>query len=119
MRSVWLWAILALTACADVDDEDDDLDQDGVANQRDACPREAGSGPDGCPDIGRIPTGPDDPDMDGVPSSIDRCWDIPGPVANMGCPYPGEPGGDQGNDADAGTGDSDGGPLQAALLMTS
>jgi hypothetical protein len=50
---------------------DDDLDNDGVPNEEDACPRDdAGSEPDDC-DV--------DSDGDGVPNSQDNCRFIPNP----------------------------------------
>jgi len=54
-----------------------DKDGDGVANQVDACPTEAGPASlDGCPDD----------DGDGVPNGDDRCPQDPGSVDNEGCP---------------------------------
>ncbi|MDC0720950.1 OmpA family protein [Nannocystis bainbridge] len=56
---------------------DTDRDRDGVVNDKDRCPDEAGDMPDGCPDR--------DSDGDSFFDSKDRCPDVPG-VAPDGCP---------------------------------
>ena len=55
-----------------------DTDKDGVADDKDACPQEAASTPNGCPEIV-------DGDRDGVPDTDDAC---PGEAAETrdGCP---------------------------------
>jgi outer membrane protein OmpA-like peptidoglycan-associated protein len=56
---------------------DDDWDKDGVPNEKDECPREAGPAETGgCPDR----------DGDGIPDKDDKCPDQPGPAQNDGCP---------------------------------
>ncbi|ACY16404.1 thrombospondin type 3 repeat-containing protein [Haliangium ochraceum] len=55
-----------------------DLDGDGVADALDACAREAGLLPDGCP--------PRDSDGDGALDRDDECPERPGPPGNRGCP---------------------------------
>ncbi len=56
---------------------DGDSDKDGVPNQKDLCPRDAGPAElDGCPDI----------DLDLIPDREDRCPREPGPAENEGCP---------------------------------
>jgi OmpA-OmpF porin, OOP family len=56
---------------------DDDYDRDGVPNERDLCPRDAGPAElDGCPDR----------DGDLIPDREDRCPREPGPAENEGCP---------------------------------
>lgn len=58
-----------------------DKDQDGVKNNRDKCPEEAGSSENkGCP----WP----DMDHDGIPDKDDSCKEVAGPVENKGCPWP-------------------------------
>lgn len=54
-----------------------DRDQDGVPDEKDRCPDEAGPAPrDGCPT---------DRDGDGTPDNRDRCPDEAGPKDNQGC----------------------------------
>jgi len=54
-----------------------DMDNDGVADEKDKCPNTAGlKALNGCPDT----------DLDGVVDSEDKCPKSAGPVANMGCP---------------------------------
>lgn len=56
-----------------------DLDNDGVLNRVDRCPREFGlKQNEGCPWPDR--------DGDGVIDSLDNCPDEPGPPENQGCP---------------------------------
>jgi len=60
-----------------------DWDGDGILNDVDACPEEAGiptndPSTNGCPDT----------DGDGVVDKIDECPLIPGPAENNGCPWP-------------------------------
>ncbi|WP_089860003.1 vWA domain-containing protein [Chryseobacterium taeanense] len=58
-----------------------DKDQDGIKNNRDKCPEEAGSVENkGCP----WP----DMDYDGISDKDDSCKDVAGPVENKGCPWP-------------------------------
>ncbi|WP_374462226.1 von Willebrand factor type A domain-containing protein [Chryseobacterium taeanense] len=58
-----------------------DKDQDGIKNNRDKCPEEAGSVENkGCP----WP----DMDHDGIPDKDDSCKEVAGPVENNGCPWP-------------------------------
>jgi hypothetical protein len=60
-----------------------DRDGDGVANDQDGCPDEAGPRENGgCP----LPPPPPDGDGDGVPDEVDVCPGIPGPRDNRGCP---------------------------------
>jgi OOP family OmpA-OmpF porin len=54
-----------------------DTDADGFADPSDACPREAGIAPRGCPD--------EDTDGDTVLDSKDACPAEPGPPAGCGC----------------------------------
>lgn len=56
-----------------------DSDNDGITDERDACPNEAGPAPTGCPDK--------DPDHDCVPVPLDKCPDQPG-LPTDGCPDP-------------------------------
>ncbi len=56
-----------------------DSDHDGITDERDACPNEAGPAPAGCPDR--------DPDHDCVPVPLDKCPDQPG-LPTDGCPDP-------------------------------
>jgi len=56
-----------------------DSDGDGIEDARDACPNEAGPAPTGCPDR--------DPDHDCVPVPLDKCPDQPG-LPTDGCPDP-------------------------------
>jgi OOP family OmpA-OmpF porin len=49
--------------------EDKDSDKDGIPDSRDRCPKEWGDTPSGCP----IP----DQDQDGIPDSADECVDEP------------------------------------------
>jgi outer membrane protein OmpA-like peptidoglycan-associated protein len=54
-----------------------DFDGDGVPNEKDLCPRDAGPAElDGCPDV----------DLDLIPDREDRCPREPGPAENDGCP---------------------------------
>jgi len=54
-----------------------DLDQDGIADNEDECPREYGFlFTKGCPDT----------DGDNVPDREDFCKDTPGTILNQGCP---------------------------------
>jgi len=56
-----------------------DDDGDGVSNDEDACPREAGpAGSKGCP--------VKDTDGDGIIDSVDKCPQAAGPAENQGCP---------------------------------
>jgi outer membrane protein OmpA-like peptidoglycan-associated protein len=55
-----------------------DSDGDGVLDQDDRCPTLAGPAPEGCPP-------PPDADKDGVADPDDACPDVPGP-APKGCP---------------------------------
>ena len=55
----------------------EDYDRDGVANEEDECPREAGPVDlNGCPDT----------DGDGTADLADGCPDVPGPKDLQGCP---------------------------------
>jgi uncharacterized protein (TIGR03382 family) len=63
---------------------DADRDDDGLADDVDRCPdqaedRDGVADDDGCPE---------DDDGDGVADLDDRCRDVPGVVANRGCPDP-------------------------------
>ncbi len=65
--------------------EETDRDGDGVADEDDACPDEAGSATaDGCPDR----------DRDGIPDAEDACPDEVGLPEGEGCPVPSEGDGD-------------------------
>jgi hypothetical protein len=64
-----------------------DRDNDGVADERDACPDEASPTRDGCPLS-------DDRDNDGLPDSEDACPDEAGWADIDGCPTPGDSDGD-------------------------
>ena len=56
-----------------------DTDLDGVVNEVDQCPNEAGPvSNNGCPIADR--------DKDGVADSLDRCPDMPANIGNDGCP---------------------------------
>jgi len=56
-----------------------DRDNDGIPDERDACPNERGpESAAGCPDR----------DMDGIPDAADRCADEAGPAETDGCPLP-------------------------------
>ncbi len=58
---------------------ENDRDQDGILDDDDACPDDAGSEEGkGCPDS----------DGDGIYDNIDDCKEKPGPKKNKGCPYP-------------------------------
>ncbi len=81
-----------------------DSDADGITDDRDKCPKEAGIAPDGCPDkdtdgdgvmdskdvcpaeAGKTACGcpVKDTDGDGLPDELDKCPTEPGP--NNGCP---------------------------------
>ena len=54
-------------------------DADGIVDERDACPNEAGPAPTGCPDR--------DSDHDCVPVPADKCPDVAG-LPSDGCPDP-------------------------------
>jgi OOP family OmpA-OmpF porin len=54
-----------------------DLDRDGSLDGMDACPKEPGTAPDGCPETDR--------DGDGLIDSVDKCPDEPG-TGLLGCP---------------------------------
>ena len=54
-----------------------DLDRDGSLDGMDACPKQPGTAPDGCPEKDR--------DGDGLIDSVDRCPDEPG-TGLLGCP---------------------------------
>jgi OmpA-OmpF porin, OOP family len=54
---------------------DPDRDKDGILNESDQCPDQAGPGPSGCPDT----------DGDGFIDLVDACIEVPG-VAPDGCP---------------------------------
>lgn len=57
-----------------------DRDEDGLADDQDRCPDEAGPREnDGCPLT--------DKDSDGLTDDRDRCPEQPGPVENNGCPW--------------------------------
>ena len=75
-----------------------DMDNDGVGDAQDECPTEAGS-VNGCPDV----------DEDGIADKDDECPDEAGTAENKGCPEGEE---DMGKDDDMGTNtqsaDSDG-----------
>ena len=82
----------------------EDTDADGIPDERDECPGEAGLASlngcpdrdgdgvadkdDNCPDVaGAVAAGGcPDSDGDGVVDPDDRCPTSPGPVANNGCP---------------------------------
>jgi OOP family OmpA-OmpF porin len=53
------------------------MDHDGITDDKDKCPTQAGVPPDGCP--------PGDMDNDGFTDDKDKCPDIPG-IAPNGCP---------------------------------
>ena len=54
-----------------------DKDQDGITDDKDACPTQAGTAAtNGCPDK----------DSDGIADASDQCPDEPGLVSNHGCP---------------------------------
>ena len=55
-----------------------DADNDGVPDDQDKCPTEAGPPPTGCP--------VKDTDNDGVPDDQDKCPTEPGPADRGGCP---------------------------------
>jgi len=56
-----------------------DKDKDGIPDDKDACPNEAGTvATNGCPDK----------DADGIADKDDRCVDVPGTVKYHGCPIP-------------------------------
>jgi len=57
--------------------EPSDIDEDGIVDPDDRCPREAGDAPDGCP--------PDDSDGDGFVDEVDRCPNVRGQKPD-GCP---------------------------------
>lgn len=60
-----------------------DSDGDGIPDDEDACPDQAGpAGYDGCPVDGE----PIDSDGDGVPDDRDACPERAGPAENGGCP---------------------------------
>jgi len=61
---------------------EDDRDQDGIRDAEDACPDEPGEAEDG----GCPPTSIPDRDRDGVPDAEDRCPDQPGLPEWDGCP---------------------------------
>ena len=55
-----------------------DRDGDGIPDDLDKCPDQAGpKSTNGCPDR----------DGDGLADIIDLCPDVPGPIENRGCPY--------------------------------
>ena len=57
-----------------------DTDKDGVPNGEDDCPTVKGSAANrGCPS-------PGDRDADGITDVNDKCPDVPGPISNGGCP---------------------------------
>ena len=58
-----------------------DRDFDGIADSADACPDQTGLPPDGCPAPGE-----GDRDGDGFHDSADACPDEPGPPLSDGCP---------------------------------
>ncbi len=67
-----------------------DDDGDGVSNDEDACPREAGpAGSKGCP--------VKDTDGDGIVDSVDKCPQAAGPAENQGCPGRGAAGDEDGD----------------------
>jgi outer membrane protein OmpA-like peptidoglycan-associated protein len=67
-----------------------DDDGDGVSNDEDACPREAGpAGSKGCP--------VKDTDGDGIIDSVDKCPQAAGPAENQGCPGKGAAGDEDGD----------------------
>lgn len=67
-----------------------DKDKDGVPDDKDACPDEAGTAiTNGCPDK----------DGDGIADKDDQCPDVAGTAANKGCPVT-DRDGDKINDAD-------------------
>ena len=67
-----------------------DDDGDGVSNDEDACPREAGpAGSKGCP--------VKDTDGDGIVDSVDKCPQAAGPAENQGCPGKGAAGDEDGD----------------------
>ncbi|WP_309892233.1 OmpA family protein [Archangium sp.] len=67
-----------------------DDDGDGVSNDEDACPREAGpAGSKGCP--------VKDTDGDGIIDSVDKCPQAAGPAENQGCPGRGAAGDEDGD----------------------
>ena len=67
-----------------------DDDGDGVSNDEDACPREAGpAGSKGCP--------VKDTDGDGIIDSVDKCPQAAGPAQNQGCPGRGAAGDEDGD----------------------
>lgn len=71
-----------------------DSDNDGVNDEDDQCPNEAGpASNNGCPVI--VP--PVDPDGDGVIGDADQCPNEAGPASNNGCPLP-QPPADDDND---------------------
>ncbi len=62
-----------------------DRDKDGIPDEQDACPDEAGPAiTKGCPDK----------DADGIPDKEDNCIDVPGILAYKGCPAPKDKDGD-------------------------
>jgi type IX secretion system PorP/SprF family membrane protein len=73
-----------------VENENTDLDNDGIVDIEDACPETPGSKEGkGCPDT----------DSDGVFDNMDGCISQAGPKENKGCPYA-DTGGDGLNDAE-------------------
>jgi iron complex outermembrane receptor protein len=97
-------AVPAAPVAAVVEAKPLDTDGDGLADNNDACPTEAGSASmqgcpdkdgdgiadkdDRCPEVAgaRIFNGCPDRDGDGVEDSKDNCPDVAGPVSNNGCP---------------------------------
>jgi outer membrane protein OmpA-like peptidoglycan-associated protein len=75
-----------------------DTDGDGITDDRDKCPSEAGVEPDGCP------APPPDSDGDGILDADDKCPNESGPAntdpAKNGCPPPPDSDGDGVADAD-------------------
>lgn len=62
-----------------------DADNDGVPDDQDKCPTEAGPPENqGCPI--KAPEAPKDRDNDGIPDDQDACPDEPGPATTQGCP---------------------------------